>query len=110
MTIHLANGKDIVIKTPETSENNKFIQSATLNGKNFKKPWITHKDITSGGILILRMGPEPNRLWGILRDAVPPSLSKPRFKFQVQQKNLKKCYLVFERAMFFVDDCSAYSA
>jgi putative alpha-1,2-mannosidase len=83
VTIHLPNGKNFVIKAPGTSDTNKYIQSATLNGKNFNKPWIRHEDITSGGILIFRMGPELNRTWGTGNDVVLPSLTKgkPDFKF-----------------------------
>ena len=46
-----------------TAENNSpeniYIQSITLNGKEYKKRYIEHKDIVRGGDLILKMGPEP---------------------------------------------------
>ncbi len=80
--IHFSNGKDFVIKAPLTSERNRYIQSATLNGEFFNKPWITHEDITSGGSLILQMGPEPNRQWGIAKEAIPPSLTKGKPEFE----------------------------
>ncbi|HEX7064919.1 MAG TPA: GH92 family glycosyl hydrolase, partial [Bacillales bacterium] len=37
MTIHLENGNDIVIKAPNVSDTNKYIQSVTLNGKPYHK-------------------------------------------------------------------------
>jgi predicted alpha-1,2-mannosidase len=46
------------------SGDNKYIQSATLNGKSLERTWITHSEITEGGELLLEMGPEPNKhLW-----------------------------------------------
>jgi predicted alpha-1,2-mannosidase len=56
-----------------TSEN-KYIQSATLNGSNFNRPWITHEEIVKGGSLVFEMGAEPNKKWGNL--SPPPSMSK----------------------------------
>ncbi|ETZ19233.1 GH92 family glycosyl hydrolase [Pedobacter sp. V48] len=47
------------------SEKNKYIQSATLNGKPLNVPRFHHNDIIAGGSLIFEMGPEPNYKWGI---------------------------------------------
>ena len=30
-----------------------------------KRSWITHKDIIGGGTLILKMGPDLNKNWGV---------------------------------------------
>ena len=43
----------------------RYIRSAYLNGKELKRPFIDHKDIVSGGELILEMSDVPNREWGI---------------------------------------------
>lgn len=51
----------------------KYIQSATLNGTPWNKPWFSHADIQNGGRLVLQMGDKPNKKWGIASDAVPPS-------------------------------------
>ena len=37
---------------------------ATLNGKPLENCWIYQKDFTSGGLLELWLGPEPNKSWG----------------------------------------------
>ncbi len=58
-----------------TSGDNKYIQSARLNGKVFDRTWITHDEIVSGGILEFELGPEPNPMWGASPDAAPPSMS-----------------------------------
>ena len=69
--IDLNNGKSLVIEAPNCSYDNKYIQSATLNGKEWNKPWFSHSDIINGGRLVLEMGPKPNENWGI--NDVPPS-------------------------------------
>jgi predicted alpha-1,2-mannosidase len=77
VTIHLAKGKDFVIDARNNSEENVYIQSASMNGKSWNKPWFSHSDIANGGTLVLEMGPQPNRRWGASPDAVPPSMSQP---------------------------------
>jgi predicted alpha-1,2-mannosidase len=43
---------------------NKYIQSATLNGRPLKEPFIKHSDISNGSTLVFLMGPKPNKKWG----------------------------------------------
>ncbi|MBR5176258.1 MAG: GH92 family glycosyl hydrolase [Bacteroidales bacterium] len=62
--MRLSNGKVFRIKAKGVSDENKYIQSAALNGKPLDGPWITHEDIMAGGELTLEMGPIPNREWG----------------------------------------------
>jgi predicted alpha-1,2-mannosidase len=76
-TVHMGNGKDFTIVARNNSAKNIYIQSATLNGKAWNKPWFSHSDIAGGAKLVLNMGPEPNKNWGSALDAVPPSMSKP---------------------------------
>ncbi|AXC11942.1 Alpha-1,2-mannosidase [Acidisarcina polymorpha] len=73
--IHMGSGKDFTIVAHGNSARNIYIQSATLNGKPWNKPWFSHSDIADGGKLILTMGPEPNRRWGSAIDAAPPSMT-----------------------------------
>lgn len=53
------------IEAVNNSEQNIYIQKATLNGKDYPLCWIDHKDIVKGGILKLEMGPQPNKNWGV---------------------------------------------
>jgi predicted alpha-1,2-mannosidase len=62
--IELGNGITFEIKAKGASEENKYIQSANLNGKEITGPWILHDDIMKGGKLILEMGPKANKSWG----------------------------------------------
>ena len=66
-----------VIEADGNSQQNVYIQSATLNGKPLDKNYITYKDIADGGVMRLVMGPEPNKERGTGKDAAPFSLSRP---------------------------------
>ena len=55
------------------SRNNKYIQSARLNGKPYNKTYFSHKDILAGGTLELIMGNRPQKEWGTDNNAIPPS-------------------------------------
>lgn len=75
-TIHLGSYFDngtFTVKAEHISDENIYIQSATLNGQSYKKSWIEHVDIVNGGVLHFKMGPDPNKNWGNLE--VPPSIT-----------------------------------
>ncbi len=74
-TIQLENNKTFRIKAINNSKENKYIQSATLNGKAFNRTWIGHDEIIKGGELVFEMGAEPNKKWGVGKGAVPGSMS-----------------------------------
>ena len=78
ITMHMGNGKDFEVIANNNSEKNIYIQSATLNGKPWNKPWFNHSDIASGGKLTLQMGPLPNKRWGAAPEDAPPSMSAPQ--------------------------------
>ncbi|HEY8782404.1 MAG TPA: GH92 family glycosyl hydrolase [Mucilaginibacter sp.] len=65
VTINLPNGKQFKVVADNCSVINKYIQSAKFNGQVLNKPWFTHQQLTSGGVLELEMGPKPNKKWGI---------------------------------------------
>jgi putative alpha-1,2-mannosidase len=71
----MRSGKVFAIIAHHVSAQNKYIQSATLNGKPLNKPWFEHKDISSGGTLVLEMGSHPNLQWGSAPQDAPPSMS-----------------------------------
>ena len=64
LRFNLENGKQFVIKADGVSETNIYIQSARLNGKPYRKSFLTHDNLMNGGELVFRMGPRPNRSWG----------------------------------------------
>lgn len=57
--IHLPNGKTFSIVANKSSRTNKYILSASLNGKPLAEPWFSHRDIMEGGTLVLEMGESP---------------------------------------------------
>ena len=61
--IQLGNGKVFKIEARNVSDYNKYIQSATLNGKQLDGPWLRHDDLVNGGKLVLEMGDKPNYEW-----------------------------------------------
>lgn len=69
----LSNGHIFEVEAKNNSEYNKYIQSATLNGVSWNKPWFNHADLMKGGKLILEMGEKPNYKWGSALENVPPS-------------------------------------
>jgi putative alpha-1,2-mannosidase len=69
--INLPNGKVFTINAPNCNEKNKYIQKASLNGKNLDGPWFTHEDLVNGGTLELEMGSYPNKAWGASEENIP---------------------------------------
>lgn len=69
VTIHLngeyGRGKSFTINAKHVSRDNKYVQSATLNGKVLESFWFPASELLKGGEIILEMGPEPNENWGV---------------------------------------------
>jgi predicted alpha-1,2-mannosidase len=74
--IKLGNGKTFEIEAKNGSNENKYIQSAILNGVEWNKPWFSHEDIAQGGKLELIMGNKANKNWGNSPKCSPPSAEK----------------------------------
>ncbi len=53
------NGHEFVIIARNVSEENKYVQSMTLNGMPLNRTWIDHSEIVNGGTLIFEMGSNP---------------------------------------------------
>jgi predicted alpha-1,2-mannosidase len=58
-------GTKMIIKARNASRLNKYVQSAILNGKALNSFRFPASELLKGGTLILDMGPEPNKNWGI---------------------------------------------
>lgn len=77
VSLRLANGNTFKIMADGSSKENKYIQTAELNGKIWDKPWFSYDDIKDGAVLKLKMGPEPNKEWGTDISCAPPSAEIP---------------------------------
>ncbi|MDR1371064.1 MAG: glycoside hydrolase family 92 protein, partial [Dysgonamonadaceae bacterium] len=58
-------GEKFTIIANDASRKNKYVQGATLNGKELKTFWFPASELLKGGELILQMGDRPNKSWGI---------------------------------------------
>jgi predicted alpha-1,2-mannosidase len=76
ITITLEDGKKFVITANNNSNENVYIQSATLNGKEHSKNWLRYSDIVNGGTLNFEMGNKPALNRGVAADDKPFSLTK----------------------------------
>ena len=64
-TLMLPNGRSFTIQVDRPSPECPYIQSATLNDRPFERCFLRHGEILAGGRLELRLGPVPNRTWGV---------------------------------------------
>jgi predicted alpha-1,2-mannosidase len=76
--IRMGNGKEFSIVAHHVSAQNKYIQSAMLNGAPLNRPWFKHSEIAEGATLVLEMGDKPNLKWGSAPEDAPPSMSSDR--------------------------------
>ena len=67
--IHLGEqfgrGKQFTIQARGASRKNIYVQRATLNGQPLQTFHFPAAELLKGGSLILEMGPQPNKMWGI---------------------------------------------
>jgi len=74
-----ATGAVAIIIASNLSPENKYIQSATLNGEPYTKNWISHDLFRYGGTLKLEMGSSKDSKWGTGKEDLPMSLSTGGF-------------------------------
>jgi len=72
----LDNGKTFTVIAKNNSDENRYIQKAILNGKELKRTFFKHSEITNGGTLEFTMGNKPNKAWGHNSGDYPPSMSR----------------------------------
>ena len=66
-TIHLPNGKNLVIDAPENSKENVYVRAVSLNGTTLDRLFLTHEEVAAGGTLRFEMSAAPNET------VVPPA-------------------------------------
>lgn len=71
--IKLANNKLFEVVCHNYSPENKYIQSARFNEKEWEKSWFSHTELIQGGKLEFTMGKYPNKNWATGENACPPS-------------------------------------
>jgi predicted alpha-1,2-mannosidase len=61
--MHLSNGKDFAMTAKNISDENIYVQSVQLNGKNWESVFLPYQELKNGGSLVFTMGPKPSP-WG----------------------------------------------
>jgi len=62
--LHLSNGKSFTMTAENISDTNIYVQSVTLNGKDWNSPLLPYRELKNGGTIAFVMGPQPNKDWG----------------------------------------------
>ncbi|AKN75494.1 alpha-mannosidase [Streptomyces sp. PBH53] len=75
VTVHLENGRDLVVRAPRNSAKNVYVQGVTFNGRPWKSTSLPHRLLSRGGVLDFAMGPEPSA-WGTGKRAAPVSITR----------------------------------
>ncbi|SMF36840.1 GH92 family glycosyl hydrolase [Streptomyces sp. Amel2xC10] len=101
-TVHLENGRDLVVKAPKNSAKNVYVQGLKVNGSAWKSTSLPHSLLAKGGVLEFDMGPKPSS-WGTGKNAAPVSITQDD-KVPAPRADVLKG----EGALF--DDTSASSA
>ncbi len=74
-TIHLDNGKKIVINAPQNSADNRYIHSMKWNGQDWPNNYLSHSKLFEGVVLDIEMSKRANFKRGIKPSAFPYSFS-----------------------------------
>ena len=68
VTMHLSSGKNFTMTAENFSDQNIYVQSVRLNGRNWNSPFLPFSELKDGGTLVFEMGPNPNKQWGVIAD------------------------------------------
>ena len=74
-TLHLENGKSLLIEADNNCDSTPYIRSMKLNGKNYTRNYLTHENLTQGGRIQFVMDSKPNRKRGTAPGDAPYSFS-----------------------------------
>ena len=71
----LENGKQIVLNAPDNTNENRYIRSLKMNGKEYNHNWLKHEELMDGAVLDFDMSHTPNTGRGINDEDFPYSLT-----------------------------------
>jgi predicted alpha-1,2-mannosidase len=74
-TVHLENGRDLVVRAPKNSARNVYVQGLKVNGKPWTSTSLPHSVLSKGAVLDFDMGPRPSK-WGTGKNAAPVSITR----------------------------------
>lgn len=103
-TIHLHNGKDIVINAKGQGANSCYVRSLRLNGSPYDKAYLTADQLHNGCTLDFEMSSKPDKEWASTDEARPHSIyCYPLSDNSDQEKNYKFFKSFFTKAPVFND-------
>lgn len=73
-TIHLHNGKDIVINAKGQGANSCYVRSLRLDGAPYDKAYLTAEQLHNGCTLDFEMGSKPDKEWATAEENRPHSI------------------------------------
>jgi putative alpha-1,2-mannosidase len=76
ITLHLENGKEVVINAPNNAAENRYIESMKINGAVYTKNFIKHGTLLNGAVIDFNMSSSPNKSRGTAEEDFPYSFSK----------------------------------
>ncbi|GGR70306.1 alpha-1 2-mannosidase [Streptomyces humidus] len=74
-TVHLENGKDLVVRAPKNSARNVYVQGLKVDGRPWTSTAIPHAVLAKGAVLDFDMGARPST-WGSGKNAAPVSITR----------------------------------
>jgi predicted alpha-1,2-mannosidase len=74
-TVHLENGRDLVVKAPRNSAQNVYVQGLKVNGRTWTSTSLPHSLLAEGGVLDFDMGSKPSS-WGTGKNDAPVSITQ----------------------------------
>ncbi|MET9431197.1 GH92 family glycosyl hydrolase [Streptomyces sp. NPDC003036] len=74
-TVRMDNGRTLVVKAPENSARNVYVQGVRVNGRSWTSTALPHELLARGGTLEFAMGPKPSA-WGTGPGAAPVSITR----------------------------------
>ena len=78
MKLNLADGRTTYINAPDNSDENFYISSMKVDGKDWTRNWLEHDQIVSGIEIEYEMASEPVFSRGTSENDRPYSFSKER--------------------------------
>jgi predicted alpha-1,2-mannosidase len=75
--MHLSNGKDFTMTAENISDQNIYVQSVKLNGKDWNSPFLPYGELKNGGKIEFVMGPQPNKSWGVNAEITAEDMNHP---------------------------------
>jgi putative alpha-1,2-mannosidase len=74
--LHLGGRRRLVVDADGASRLNRYVQSATLDGRPLDRTWLPSSRVHRGGRLHYVLAAMPNRSWATSPGAAPPALSR----------------------------------